>query len=41
MKGEWSGGKGDARRKSADDRKYQAGWDRIFSHKNKDGKDKK
>ena len=30
MNREWSGGKGDARRKQANDQKYRAGWDRIF-----------
>jgi hypothetical protein len=30
MKGEWSGGKGDSRRKHADDKKYRDGWDRIW-----------
>jgi hypothetical protein len=41
MKGEWSGGKGDAKRKGADDRKYREGWTRIFDQKNKDSKHKK
>jgi hypothetical protein len=41
MKGEWSGGKGDAKRKGANDRKYREGWDRIFDQKNKDSKHKK
>lgn len=41
MKGEWSGGKGDARRKGANDQKYRAGWERIFRQKNTDSKDKK
>jgi len=35
VKGEWSGGKGDGRRKKANDRKYQEGWDRIFGNKKK------
>jgi len=30
MTGKWHGGKGDSRRKKADDRKYKEGWDRIF-----------
>ena len=41
MKGEWSGGKGDARRKGADDQKYRAGWDRIFGQKEQKNRDKK
>lgn len=41
MKGEWSGGKGDAKRKGADDQKYREGWDRIFSQEIKNSKDKK
>lgn len=41
MKGEWSGGKGDARRKLANDRKYREGWDRIFGQKKLKNKDKK
>jgi hypothetical protein len=35
MKGEWSGGKGDRRRKLANDQKYRAGWERIFGNKDK------
>jgi len=31
MNREWAGGKGDARRRCADDKKYKAGWDRIWS----------
>lgn len=30
MSGKWHGGKGDGRRKDADDAKYREGWDRIF-----------
>lgn len=41
MKGEASGGKGDARRKGAEDQKYRAGWDRIFGQKEQKNKDKK
>jgi len=41
MKGEWSGGKGDARRKGANDQKYREGWAKIFDQKNKDSKHKK
>jgi hypothetical protein len=41
MSGKWHGGKGDARRKGANDRKYRAGWERIFSQKNTDSKNKK
>jgi len=41
MKGEWSGGKGDAKRKSADDQKYREGWTRIFSQEKHKVKDKK
>jgi hypothetical protein len=33
MSGKWHGGKGDGRRKKADDRKYREGWDRIFGKK--------
>lgn len=40
MKGEWSGGKGDARRKGANDKKYRAGWERIFNQKKKKDKAK-
>ena len=29
------GGKGDGRRKGADDNKYRNGWDRIFGDKNR------
>lgn len=32
MGGKWHGGKGDGRRKKADDRKYREGWDRIFGN---------
>ena len=28
----WHGGKGDRRRKHADDDRYRDGWDRIFSN---------
>lgn len=30
MTGKWHGGKGDTKRKGANDQKYRAGWDRIF-----------
>jgi len=30
--GKWHGGKGDRRRRGADDDKYRAGWYRIFSN---------
>jgi hypothetical protein len=30
MSGKWHGGKGDSRRKKANDRKYREGWDRMF-----------
>ena len=33
--GKWHGGKGDRRRRGADDDKYRAGWDRIFGNGNK------
>ena len=33
MGGKWHGGKGDSRRKKADDKKYRKGWDRIFGQK--------
>jgi len=32
MSSKWHGGKGDGRRKKADDRKYREGWDRIFGN---------
>jgi len=39
--GKWHGGKGDGRRKKANDRKYKEGWDRIFgSNKKKEDKTK-
>lgn len=41
MKGEWSGGKGDGRRKGANDRKYREGWDKIFGQKEQKNKHKK
>ena len=41
MSGKWQGGKGDARRKKADDKKYREGWDRIFKGKNKSNGDNK
>jgi len=41
MKGEWSGGKGDARRKGANDQKYGAGWDKIFGQKEQKNRNKK
>jgi len=34
MGGKWHGGKGDSRRKNANDRKYKEGWDRIFADNN-------
>ena len=34
MGGKWHGGKGDSRRKKADDKKYREGWDRIFKKGN-------
>jgi len=41
VKGEWSGGKGDSRRKKANDRKYREGWERIFGNgKKKQDKNK-
>jgi hypothetical protein len=33
MGGKWHGGKGDGRRSKADDKKYKAGWNRIFGDK--------
>jgi len=30
--GKWHGGKGDRRRKHADDNKYRDGWDRVFGN---------
>jgi hypothetical protein len=41
MKGERSGGKGDAKRKGADDRKYREGWTRIFGQKDSKENNKK
>jgi hypothetical protein len=41
MSGKWHGGKGDGRRKRADDRKYREGWDKIFSQKEQKNKHKK
>jgi len=41
MGGKWHGGKGDARRKQADDQKYRAGWDRIFGQEKLKNRDKK
>jgi len=38
--GKWHGGKGDSRRKKADDEKYRKGWDRIFGQKDKKDKGK-
>jgi len=35
MGGKWHGGKGDNRRKKANERKYREGWDRIFNNKGK------
>ena len=32
MGSKWHGGKGDRRRKRADDNKYRTGWDRIFGN---------
>ena len=32
MSNKWHGGKGDRRRKQADDKKYRSGWDRIFGN---------
>lgn len=40
MSGKWPGGKGDRRRKGANDKKYREGWDKIFNQKTKDNKDK-
>ena len=37
MSGKWHGGKGDSRRKHADDTKYKRGWDAIWgTNKKKD-----
>jgi len=41
MGGKWHGGKGDAKRKGANDQKYREGWDRIFGQKKQKNKDKK
>lgn len=40
--GKWHGGKGDRRRRGADDDKYRIGWDRIFGNgsKQNDSKEK-
>ena len=35
MTGKWRGGKGDAKRKGANDQKYREGWDRIFNNRGK------
>ena len=35
MSGKWHGGKGDGRRKLANDKKYREGWDKIFGNKDK------
>jgi len=35
MTSKWHGGKGDQRRKKADDDAYRSGWDRIFSNDEK------
>lgn len=35
MADQWHGGKGDRRRKDADDQKYREGWDRIFGNGDK------
>ena len=41
MGGKWHGGKGDVKRKGANDRKYRKGWEKIFDQKNTDSKNKK
>lgn len=44
MHGEWSGGKGSARRRGSDQRAYEDGWEKIFGKLDKDpeeSKDKK
>jgi len=41
MGGKWHGGKGDGRRKKADDKKYREGWDRIYSQKGEKDNSKK
>lgn len=43
MTGKWHGGKGDRRRKAADDDRYRNGWDRIFGNDGEsvNGRDKK
>ena len=41
MSGKWHGGKGDGRRKNANDRKYKEGWTRIFGQNNEKDKHKK
>lgn len=35
MNGKWHGGKGDQRRKNANDDAYRKGWDRIFNNGDK------
>ena len=32
MADQWHGGKGDRRRRNADDKKYRSGWERIFGN---------
>ena len=39
MKGQWSGGKGSGRRKTANDKDYRDNWDLIFNKSKKDKKD--
>jgi len=39
MSEKWHGGKGDSRRKTANDKKYKAGWDKIWSDKKNDKKE--
>ena len=35
MSNQWHGGKGDRRRKNANDDAYRSGWDRIFGDDSK------
>ena len=41
MKGQWSGGKGSGRRKTANDSDYTDNWDLIFNKDKKDGNESK